>query len=44
MRWPKRIIEWLLLDVVVPLLCVCFLLGIVAEIMLSFAMRVVSNR
>ena len=44
MRWPKRIIEWFLLYVVVPILCVCFLLVIATGIMLSFAMRVVSNR
>ena len=43
MRWPQRIIEWLLFNVVVPILCVCFLLAIVAEIMLSYAMRVVED-
>jgi hypothetical protein len=33
MRWPKRIIEWFLLDVVVPVLCVCFLFLVVVIIL-----------
>ena len=35
MRWPKRIIEWFLLYVVVPILCVCFLFLVVAGIILD---------
>jgi hypothetical protein len=31
MRWPKRILELVLLNVVVPILCVCFLFLVVVE-------------